>query len=94
MLPIPHIPDQVYFGSSGYPLRVEAGLGLQLNTSVNNRSRIFTDIKSVGCWVAGESLRERISRRFRENVAVCTEPNQWHVPGGASKCHTARGIRT
>jgi hypothetical protein len=26
MSPFPHIPDQCYFGSSGYPLRIEAGL--------------------------------------------------------------------
>jgi hypothetical protein len=48
MLPLPHIPDQVLFGSSGYPLRIEAGLTLQLNTSVNGGSRIFTGNKSVG----------------------------------------------
>jgi hypothetical protein len=54
MLPFPHIPDPVLFGSSGYPLRIEAGLVHQLNTSVNARSTIFTDNKAVGrriSWV-------------------------------------------
>src|SRR6266404_171023 len=46
MLPFPHIPDLVLFGSSGYPLRIEAGLGVQLNTSVNGRSTIFTGNKA------------------------------------------------
>jgi hypothetical protein len=48
MLPFPHIPDQVLLGSSGYPLRIEAGLVPQLNTSVNGRSTIFTGNKAVG----------------------------------------------
>jgi hypothetical protein len=34
-----------YLGFSGYPLRIEAGLTLQLNTSVNGGSRIFTGNK-------------------------------------------------
>jgi hypothetical protein len=46
MLPFPHIPDPVLFGSSGYPLRIEAGLDPELNTSVNARSTIFTGNKA------------------------------------------------
>jgi hypothetical protein len=48
MLPFPHIPDSVLFGSSGFPLRIEAGFDPQLNTSVNGRSTIFTGNKA-GC---------------------------------------------
>jgi len=62
MLPFPHIPDQVLFGSSGYPLRIEAGLVPQLNTPVNGRSTIFTGNK-VLVAAAGESLRGRSCRR-------------------------------
>jgi hypothetical protein len=57
MLPFPHIPDPVLFGSSGYPLRIEAGLDPQLNTSVNGRSTIFTANK-VG-WSKDFMMNER-----------------------------------
>jgi hypothetical protein len=57
MLPFPHIPDPVLFGSSGYPLRIEAGLGPQLNTSVNGRSTIFTGNKAR--WSKDLMMNER-----------------------------------
>jgi hypothetical protein len=106
MLPFPHIPDQILFGSSGYPLRIEAGLAFQLNTSVNGGSRIFTGNKSAGnkSVVVGlptdlrgrlparassrqnaasthgrfrgnaGTTNQRMTQRFRGNVAVCAEP--------------------
>jgi hypothetical protein len=42
MLPFPHIRDQLLFELLGYPLRTELGPGLELNTSVNGRSRKLT----------------------------------------------------
>jgi hypothetical protein len=58
MLPFPHIPDPVLFGSSGYPLRIEAGLvPSQLNTSVNGRSTIFTGNKAD--WLISGAPRIR-----------------------------------
>jgi hypothetical protein len=43
----PH-PGPGSFCSSGYPLRIEAGLAVELNTSVNGRSRKLTVNKGGG----------------------------------------------
>jgi len=57
MLRFSHIADQLLFSSSGYPLRIEAGLVRQLNTPVNARSTIFTGNKVLVLGVAGESAQ-------------------------------------
>jgi hypothetical protein len=67
MLPFSNIPDPVLFGSSGYPLRIEAGLGPQLNTSVNGRSTIFTGNKTGCRWIS------RVHGRFRGNVGTTNQ---------------------
>jgi hypothetical protein len=64
MLPFPHILEQYYLGSSGYPLRKEAGLYLKLNTSVNGRSTIFTGNKAVGCLCTGAWALPRQRRKL------------------------------
>jgi hypothetical protein len=67
MLPFSHIPDPVLFSSSGYPLRIEAGLIHQLNTSVNACSTIFTNNKAFGRRTSS------VHGRFRGTAGTTTQ---------------------